>query len=394
MPLRLTALLVLLITTSAGAGPPAPTGFTAWPRASAEDGPPGQPRLSLNEALAKAAALHGQWPVGAAGIMLQPGDYVLDEPLRIGAEHAYLLLAAKPGTVRLLGGKIIPPSALKPLADDDPLASRFPKAVRAHIRTADLKALGVKEIAPLVEAGFGRGRTSGHTQLYIDHKPMPIARYPNEGYLKIAKALDGRRMTTADPRPKAWATTKGAWAYGYWVHDWADSYEPVEAFDAKTGVITLGGRKGPVYGLKAGQRFCFLNVPEELDAPGEWIIDPKTGRLYAYPPAGSAGKEVAVSTLGEPMIIVKGRLERRHPGADVGDQPRRGNPDRGRRTQRRGRLHDPQSRIDGCDASGRPAARGPRLPSLPTRRRRHRRLRRRPRNAHAEQVLHSGLRHS
>ena len=33
-----------------------------------------------------------------------------------------------------------------------------------------------------------------------------------------------------------------------------------------------------------GNNYYFLNVFEEIDVPGEWWIDKKTGLLYIYPP--------------------------------------------------------------------------------------------------------------
>ena len=47
-------------------------------------------------------------------------------------------------------------------------------------------------------------------------------------------------------------------------------------------------KTAPPYGLysfRKGQRFYFLNVLEELDQPGEWFLDRKTGVLYFWPPA-------------------------------------------------------------------------------------------------------------
>ena len=38
-----------------------------------------------------------------------------------------------------------------------------------------------------------------------------------------------------------------------------------------------------IYSFRKGQRFYFLNLLEELDQPGEWFLDRKTGVLYFWP---------------------------------------------------------------------------------------------------------------
>jgi len=44
-------------------------------------------------------------------------------------------------------------------------------------------------------------------------------------------------------------------------------------------------------------------VLEELDSPGEWFLERKTGKLYFWPPdAGSKGRESLLSLLGEPIL--------------------------------------------------------------------------------------------
>lgn len=268
--------------------------------------------------LKQVAALRAKGHTGRIFLTLLPGDHFLTEPLRIGPEHSGLsevngksrdtviVGAEGPVPARLLGGAKL--SGFVPLAKDSPLRRRIPAAVADKVMQVDLRALGVKEIAPLVQCGFGMSRKAGHSQLYIDGSAAPLAGWPNDGgFVRLAAKVSDRTMRTAEGRPKQWATTDGAWAYGYWYHDWADSYHPITAFDAGAGTITLGGKKPPVYGFRKGQRYRYLNVPEELDAPGEWHIDHASGILAVYPPAGvdMNQADVLLSTLGETMVIMR-----------------------------------------------------------------------------------------
>ena len=59
-------------------------------------------------------------------------------------------------------------------------------------------------------------------------------------------------------------------------------------------------------GYAKGQRFYFLNVIEELDAPGEWYLDRASGALYFWPPEEPREGEVTVPLLDAPMIAFGG----------------------------------------------------------------------------------------
>jgi hypothetical protein len=60
------------------------------------------------------------------------------------------------------------------------------------------------------------------------------------------------------------------------------------------------------YGFRVGQRFCFLNVLEELDEPGEYYVDRAGGVLYFWPPRPLGEGETWVSLLESPMVEVNG----------------------------------------------------------------------------------------
>ena len=59
---------------------------------------------------------------------------------------------------------------------------------------------------------------------------------------------------------------------------------PPRANIATAGSVLSGGGAPP--SVIEGARFYALNLLSELDAPGEYFLDRKAGRLYVYPPAG------------------------------------------------------------------------------------------------------------
>jgi len=136
---------------------------------------------------------------------------------------------------------------------------------------------------------------------------MRLARWPNDGWLKITGVPDGKdggKFTYAAERPKRWANTDDVWVHGFWTWDWADSYEKVKSIDTEKHEIATYEPHG-VYGYTAGKRFYFLNILEELNDPGEWYLDRGTGVLYFLPPAPVRDGQVFVSILEKPIVSLR-----------------------------------------------------------------------------------------
>jgi Right handed beta helix region len=156
---------------------------------------------------------------------------------------------------------------------------------------------------------------------------MKLARYPNEGWLLVAgvpqtgakrfneglereKRFDGvpvgrhyGRINYAGDRPASWASADDIYAQGYWVWDWNDSFQRIQAIDPARREITFA-EPHHGYGYAPNQRFRYLNVLEELDQPGEWYLDRQAGRVYFYPPADLAPDSVVVSVLAAPLVTL------------------------------------------------------------------------------------------
>ena len=108
---------------------------------------------------------------------------------------------------------------------------------------------------------------------------MPVARYPNHGWLTIAAVplVEGHILNPGDPkvmkdglpsgrhsgmfrydgnRPSGWADQRDIWMHGYWVWDWRDDYQKVERIDTSARIVYP---QPPYhhYGYQKGQRYYF-----------------------------------------------------------------------------------------------------------------------------------------
>lgn len=217
-----------------------------------------------------------------------------------GAEAAPITYRACEGEeVCIIGG--IEVKGFKPVTDPA-ILKRFDESARGKVLQADLKAQGITDFGGMTPRGFGRPITPAGIELFFDDKPMTLARWPNEGWEKIASAPEAGKFGYESDRPKRWAKSDDIWVHGYWTWDWADSYERIKSIDTESQTIETYPPHG-IYGYKAGKRFYYLNILEELDEPGEWCLDRTSRILYFWPPGkGSA----YVSLLETPLISING----------------------------------------------------------------------------------------
>jgi len=233
-------------------------------------------------------------------IWLRGGDYVRTNALELSAQDSgppeapILWRAYQDERPRFLGGRKL--TGLQPVTDPAVL-SRLDEKARGQVLQINLRAPGITDFGEMKSRGFGRPTSVAHCELIYNHRPMTLARWPNEGeFTKIAGYPAGQKdehggqlgpLTNgffySGDRPRRWQDTSDLWAHGYWAYDWANSYEKVASLDLDQRLVKTAPPNGH-YGFRKDQRVYFLNVLEELDQPGEWFLDRKTGVLYFWPP--------------------------------------------------------------------------------------------------------------
>jgi len=185
---------------------------------------------------------------------------------------------------------------------------------KGEIQQCDLEALGLHD-APL-------------RQLFYNGTRQPLARVPNVdpehprtgGWMYVPRTFpipdynpakhDRTWVKPYDPAlkthlaydpslldPSKWADPTAAEVSLFPWQCWNNNIVRIQAVDTASHVLTLAG-KGASYKIIRGNRFFVRNVPEELDAPGEWCVDPKSRTLCFWPPDDGLGRaEVVVPAL-------------------------------------------------------------------------------------------------
>jgi hypothetical protein len=256
------------------------------------------PLASPEAALTKAAEMKDN----SITVFIRAGSYPISKTLLWQNKNCKLLIRAfKNEPVRLTGGRCI--DHFQPIVDQAVLR-QVPVEARSFILCTDLKAIGVTEYGSLSSRGFGRPIQTAQLELFFNNRPMTLARWPNDDWAVISDTLAGKRKEAFifnNDKLHTWLPATDLWLHGYWTWDWADSYEKVENIDTTTGQITTR-LPGGVYGYSPGKRFYALNALQELDAPGEYYVDSKTGLLYFWPPEAMQRGQAQVSILSEPLI--------------------------------------------------------------------------------------------
>jgi hypothetical protein len=255
-------------------------------------------------------------------VVLHGGSYELRETFTLGRQDSGtptrpVTWQAAPGeSVRLVGGLSVPATAWQ-VVDEAPVLARLDPAARGHVVELDLHSLGVTNLPPFPVAYHG---APPGPELFINGNRMTLARWPNEGWATIERIVEaGSRPRDGDKRglagsfeysgdrPSRWHATEGVWLQGYWCYDWFDEVIRIAAIDPTLHRISLAAPH--VYGLMQGnpspRRYRALNVLEELDQPGEFVIDRKTGRLYLWPPSDLQTAKVTLSTLDAPLVALE-----------------------------------------------------------------------------------------
>lgn len=169
---------------------------------------------------------------------------------------------------------------------------------------------GDHRLGEMKSRGFGRPTTTAHCELFFDGNPMTLARWPTKG--RSRRSPDSRR-----PRPRAMIMAAklgnsktastiavtgpdggrtravfGRWLLGLGLGELVRTGHVSRSRPARGPTATARSVRLP----PGSPTPLLLNVLEEIDQPGEWFLDRKSGVLYFWPPT-SAGEARTIQRL-------------------------------------------------------------------------------------------------
>lgn len=263
----------------------------------------------------KALAVAEKYQTDTVEILFRGGTYQLSESVRIKGKNI-ILRPYDSEKVVFSGGISVSTNKIKAIKDEA-IKSRIQDGVKDKVKEIDVKSMNV-ELAGISPKGFGRAALPSWSELFVNGKPQHLSRWPNDSTVLIGKIRctgdipRDKKFGIGDPvfeyledRPSSWKSAEDMWIAGYFAHGYADDMIPVKSIDPSEKTITAA--IPTMYGFLTGasfRRWYALNLIEEIDEPGEYVIDKKLGKIY-FLPGNEPMEHVNISILEEPMFYIE-----------------------------------------------------------------------------------------
>ena len=220
----------------------------------------------------------------------------------------------EPVTIELTGGDYFLPRPLVIRPEDSgvetaPLeirsAGRYPAMLRGARRLDGLAWQRWRG-----EVWRAKVRGPAFELLWNGTQPLIRARFPNYDP-KLSPFGGVSAEATSPQRVARWADPAGGVIHALHAGRWGSIHIPILGKNAdgtlRLGTPTANNRQT---GASEQQRFV-ENIFEELDSPGEWYLDTKSGWLYLWPADGKPpGRAGLIASAGRTIIEVRGTAER------------------------------------------------------------------------------------
>jgi hypothetical protein len=274
---------------------------------------------AARDAVRRAKGTEGATVILKAGRYFRTETFELDQRDSGTQTHPVIYRAQTKGSVFIDGGRVLDASACQRVRDAD-IRERFVSEARDKILQIDLRSFGITDYGTLGPRGFRRAYIPAPLELFINGQAQDIARWPNKGqpYIPVGKVLDpGSEPRKGDynlrpaifeygvERPRRWTKATDVYISGFFRYGFADDTIKLAKINTEKGTFTT--TLPHLYGFREGKlsKWFALNLIEEIDVPGEYCVDKKTGILYFYPPCDMKNALIQVSLMTEPLVALE-----------------------------------------------------------------------------------------
>lgn len=266
------------------------------------------PFETIERALTEAEIMKNEGSQNVA-VYIREGEYSLDS-LNLDSSNSGVIISGYPEEkVILSGSEKLNSGAFKLVEESDSEYSRLLDSAKGKVYKCDLNEFGIDSAGTMPDIKMWGG-FEPFDVVTVNGRKLHVARYPNEGYESIEKAISCTDTEMifrySGNRAERWIGAEDAWVIGYWGKGWAQDAAKISSIDTTLKLITTEGASQ--YGLTAtlpGGRYYAYNLLEELDSEEEWYIDKNTNTLYLYSENGFKDSEIRIAAEKNTFISVK-----------------------------------------------------------------------------------------
>ncbi|MEO9022961.1 MAG: right-handed parallel beta-helix repeat-containing protein [Ginsengibacter sp.] len=271
------------------------------------------PCATIQRALVEISKARNDGRMQQVTINLREGIYPIHHTLKLDGKFSNINIQAyQKEKVIFFGGVHIPLNKIEAIS-----ASEINSNSDKKVYEVNLKKLGLIDYGKIRNVGFARPYGPSWGEIFINSKPMHLARWPNEEMIPMGKVLDkgsiprdgdysnhGGVIQYDSLRINTWVKEKDAWMSGYFMWGYADDMVKIKSIDTTNKTISTAS--ATLYGFASGEswrRWYGENILSELDTVGEYYIDRVKGILYFIPPDKKI-ESLEFSILKDPFFLL------------------------------------------------------------------------------------------
>ncbi len=249
-----------------------------------------------------------------------------------GTKEAPITYKAYNGEKPVFHGSVQIPARNITKLNDEKLLKKIQATVRDKVYVMALPSDVSNNIGNMFRYAVG---TYSHTMdfntldVFNNGELMPMSQWPNIGFADVESLTDASPLKVVfseelAKRFKNWSFAEDIIMSYYTKAGYEHFFAPVSGFDSQERVINLPkeqvtrtpslDRMGP----SANARAVILNMLEEIDMPGEWVLDRANKCIYIYPEGGKVSGKMTVSLSNEPIVTFDGASNIIFDGITVG----------------------------------------------------------------------------
>lgn len=262
-------------------------------------------------------------------VIIRGGEYYLSSSLEFtsadsGTDSAPVTYKAYDGEEVIIHGSVDIPRSNISGVSDEAIISRLQNTVRDKVYEIKLPSEVAKDIGNIFEAKIGsydHSHDFNMLDVFDNGELMPMSQWPNSKFADV----ESMSYNADDPHFNVVFGEEDATRFSKWASSIEDvvmsyytkaGYEhffaPVESVSSKDRTVYLNKENvtnNPSYermGPNANARAVFMNLLEEIDMPGEYVVDRKNKKIYIYIEGGKPSSNMSVSLTNKPLIQFNG----------------------------------------------------------------------------------------